>query len=61
MAGPKLIQVDSRKRVTLGTMAHHERYAAWVEADGTIIMTPVIVLTQEERNRLTDPEEENHG
>lgn len=61
MADGKLVQVDSRGRVSLGAVARREYYIARVEDDGTIIMEPVIVLTQVERDKLGTTEEETNG
>ncbi|TAM71940.1 MAG: hypothetical protein EPN48_00630 [Microbacteriaceae bacterium] len=51
-----LVQVDTRKRVSLGSMAHHSQYLVREESDGTIIFEPAVVLTQAERAFLSDPE-----
>lgn len=50
-----LVQVDARKRVSLGALAHHDQYLAREEADGTIIFEPAVVLTAAERAFLSDP------
>jgi len=50
-----LVQVDTRKRVSLGNMAHHNQYLVREEPDGTIIFEPAVVLTQAERAFLSDP------
>lgn len=39
-----LLEVDGRRRVSLGALASHDRYLARVEEDGTIILTPAVVL-----------------
>lgn len=39
-----LLEVDSRKRISLGELATRQRYLATVEADGTIILTPAVVV-----------------
>ena len=43
-----LLEVDARKRISLGSIAKHDRYLAHVEDDGTIVLTPAVVtpLTQ---------------
>lgn len=40
-----LLELDSRRRVSLGTIAKHDRYLANVEDDGTIILTPAVVMS----------------
>ena len=40
-----LLEVDGRRRLSLGSLADHDRYLANVEADGTIVLTPAVVLT----------------
>lgn len=41
---PRLIQVDSRRRISLGwTNMTSDLYAATTEPDGTIILTPVTI------------------
>lgn len=40
----RLIEVDSRRRVHLGDMGKHHRYLAHTEPDGTIILTPAVVV-----------------
>lgn len=39
-----LLEVDGRRRISLGALAEHDRYLAHVEEDGTIILTPAVVL-----------------
>lgn len=41
---PRLIEVDSRRRIHLGDMAKHHRYLAHTEPDGTVILTPAVVV-----------------
>jgi hypothetical protein len=50
-----LIQVDTRKRISLGSLAHHDQYLVTEEEDGRIILEPAVVLTVAERNFLSDP------
>lgn len=40
----RLIQVDSRGRVSLQKFTDHEYFTITVEADGTIVLTPAIVI-----------------
>lgn len=39
-----LVELDSRRRLSLGKLAKHDRYFVVVEEDGTIVLTPVVVL-----------------
>jgi hypothetical protein len=49
---PILLEVDSRRRVSLGQMATHDRYLAHTEDDGTIILTPAVVMAASEARLL---------
>ncbi|APF34912.1 hypothetical protein [Microbacterium paludicola] len=49
-----LIQVDARKRISLGSLAHHEQYIATEQADGSLLLEPAIVLTAAEHAFLED-------
>lgn len=40
-----LVELDERRRVSLGRVGHHGRYLARTERDGTIILTPAVVMT----------------
>jgi hypothetical protein len=53
-----VLDVDSRGRVSLGRLAQpgHRRYLAHVEADGTIVLTPAVVVSALEAEILADPE-----
>ncbi|WP_454140727.1 hypothetical protein [Microbacterium lacticum] len=51
-----LIQVDGRKRVSLGKLAKHDQYLVTEDADGRIVLEPAVVLTVAEKNFLQDPE-----
>jgi hypothetical protein len=42
----QILRPDGRKRVTLGPMAHHDRYLAHDSADGTIVLEPAVVVTK---------------
>lgn len=44
----ELVEVDSRRRVTLGAHARHQRYLVTSEPDGTVILTPAVVLSEAE-------------
>ena len=40
-----MLEVDSRRRISLGSLAIHDRYLVAVEDDGTIILTPAVVMS----------------
>jgi hypothetical protein len=40
----QLVELDSRRRVSLGKLAAHDRYLVRVESDGTIVLTPAQVV-----------------
>ena len=40
----KVLEVDSRRRVSLGKLGSHDMYLAHTEVDGTIILTPAVIL-----------------
>jgi hypothetical protein len=42
---PTLLEVDSRRRVSLGSLAEHARYLVEVEDDGVIVLTPAVVMS----------------
>jgi hypothetical protein len=63
-----ILEVDSRRRVSLGRIGHpeHTRYLAHEEPDGAIILEPVAVMPEIEarflRNRaLVDRIEDNRS
>lgn len=39
-----LLDVDGRRRISLGPLASYDRYLAAVEPDGVIILTPAVVV-----------------
>jgi hypothetical protein len=45
MSDSVLIELDDRRRVSLGRLASHDRYLATVEPDGTIVLHPAVVMT----------------
>ncbi|GEB47444.1 hypothetical protein MTE01_33890 [Microbacterium testaceum] len=49
-----LIQVDARKRITLGSLAHHTQYIATEQSDGSVLLEPAVVMTATERAFLAD-------
>lgn len=44
MTEQTFLELDSRKRASLASLAKHDRYLVHVEEDGTIIMVPAIVM-----------------
>lgn len=50
-----LIQVDGRKRVSLGKLAQHGQYLVTEEPGGRLVLEPAVVLTVAEQNFLNDP------
>jgi len=52
-----LVEVDSRRRITLGRLAAHgDRYLVSVEPGGTIVLTPAVVMSEAEARLLANPE-----
>jgi hypothetical protein len=51
-----LLEVDSRKRISLGSLAQHDRYLADVEEDGTIVLTPAVVMSAAQARLLAATE-----
>lgn len=43
-----LLELDSRRRASLGRIARHHFYFVRVEEDGTIVLTPALVMTPQE-------------
>jgi hypothetical protein len=43
-----LLEVDARRRISLGPLATHDLYLVEVEDDGTIVLTPAVVLSATE-------------
>lgn len=51
-----LLEVDARRRVSLGSLALHDRYLATVEDDGTIVLQPAIVVSVAQARLNAAPE-----
>jgi hypothetical protein len=51
---PILIELDGRGRAAVGRVARHRRYTVAVAADGTITLTPAIVITPLEAALLAE-------
>jgi hypothetical protein len=42
----ELIELDGRKRAPLRGLARHERYLVSADDDGTLVLTPAVVMTE---------------
>lgn len=53
-----LLEVDDRRRVTLGKLGkpEHRRYLAAEEPDGTIVLSPAVVMSELEARFLANTE-----
>jgi prophage tail gpP-like protein len=51
-----LLELDSRRRISLGQLARHDRYLVTAEPDGTLVLTPAVVMTETEARLLQNPE-----
>ena len=47
------LELDSRKRVSLGALAKSKLYLADVSPDGVIVLTPAVVMTKTEAEELS--------
>jgi hypothetical protein len=47
-----LVELDERRRVSLGKIGRHSRYLVREEPDGTLIFEPAVVLTEAEQRYL---------
>jgi hypothetical protein len=56
MGKPVVIEVDSRRRVSLGKLGHHDTYLATEQPDGTITLEPAVILTEAEHAFLQNME-----
>lgn len=52
-----VVEVDSRKRISLGALAKYDRYLVDVEEDGTIVLTPAVVLPARELRKAEEGKE----
>ena len=50
-----VVELDDRRRVTLGRSATHDRYFMHVEPDGTIVLVPAVLMTQTEAALAANP------
>ncbi|MGD0063296.1 MAG: hypothetical protein ABSB76_07635 [Streptosporangiaceae bacterium] len=51
-----VLEVDSRRRISLGSLAEHDRYLVDVEEDGTIVLTPAVVMSAAQARLLAAAE-----
>jgi len=49
-----LIELDERRRASLGKIGRHSRYLVREEPDGTLIFEPAVVLTEAEQRYLNN-------
>jgi hypothetical protein len=49
-----LIELDERRRVSLGRIGRHSRYLVREEPDGTLIFEPAVVRTEAEQRYLSN-------
>lgn len=50
-----VIELDDRRRVSLGRFGRHDRYLVREQEDGTLILEPAVVLTEAEAAFLANP------
>lgn len=51
-----LIELDDRRRASLGKLGRHRRYLAHEEPDGTLVLTPATVMSEAQARLLAQPE-----
>lgn len=54
--GDTLIELDDRRRASLGKLGHHQRYLAHEEPDGTLVFTPAAVMSEHQARLLSHPD-----
>lgn len=52
MPDQTFLELDSRKRISLGPLATSKLYLATVDDDGVIVLTPAVVMTKAEADEL---------
>jgi hypothetical protein len=50
-----LVELDDRRRLSLGKVGRHSRYLVREEPDGTLIFEPAVVMTEFEARFLAHP------
>lgn len=51
-----LIELDERRRLSLGKLGRHSRYLAREEPDGTLIFEPAVVMSEMEARFMANRE-----
>lgn len=51
-----VLEVDGRKRISLGNLATSDRYIVYPEDDGTLVLVPAVVVVLP---RLPQPQKES--
>lgn len=51
-----IVELDDRRRPSLGKIGRHSRYLVREEDDGTLIWQPAVVMTEFEAALLSNPE-----
>jgi hypothetical protein len=54
----EVLELDDRRRASFGRIGHreHRRYIVTEEPDGTIVLTPAVVMTELEARMLANPD-----
>lgn len=60
MVDAVFIELDARRRVSLGKLGRHSRYLAREEADGTLIFEPAVVMSELEARFMANRERVAH-
>ena len=55
-AAGTLLELDARRRITLGRLANHDRYTARVMPNGSILLEPAVVVSADEAAMMQNPE-----
>jgi hypothetical protein len=50
-----MVELDERRRVSLGKIGRHTRYLVHEQEDGTIVLEPAVVLTEAEARFMANP------
>ncbi len=55
---PQLVELDARRRVALGRLGNpeHTRYLVTEHPDGSLVLTPAVVMTAHEAALLRTPD-----